>query len=171
MDEDTTNVEKSNRDYLQLSTPLEKIEEIILTTNDFDELNNFTKLFNLNIKKKELLRISVLSDLQDSISEQMRKRIEKNSDEFSNKDLLDYFKTIHGTISSSDPDVVVSDKPDIQINQNNVNINLNNNIDDTSRQRVMDAIRSIMANSSNANDDNVIEVEEVSPNQEGENSQ
>lgn len=168
MDENV-NVEKSNKDFLQLSTPLEKIEEIILSTNDFDELDNFTKLFNLNIKKKELLRISVLSDLQDSISEQMRKRIEKNADEFSNKDLLDYFKTIHGTISSSDPNIVVSDKPDIQINQNNVNINLNNDIDDMGRQRVLNAIRSIISNHSKGVEGDIIDVEELSSDQEGEN--
>lgn len=168
MDENV-NIEKSNKDFLQLSTPLEKIEEIILSTNDFDELDNFTKLFNLNIKKKELLRISVLSDLQDSISEQMRKRIEKNADEFSNKDLLDYFKTIHGTISSSDPNIVVSDKPDIQINQNNVNINLNNDIDDMGRQRVLNAIRSIIANHSEGIEGDIIDVEELSSDQEGEN--
>lgn len=168
MNEDV-DVAKSNKDFLQLSTPLEKIEEIILSTNDFEELDNFTKLFNLNIKKKELLRISVLSNLQDSISEQMRKRIEKNADEFSNKDLLDYFKTIHGTISSSDPNIMVSDKPDIQINQNNVNINLNNDIDDDSRQRVMNAIKSIIANHSKENNEDVIDVEELSSSQEGEN--
>ena len=53
-------------------------------------MNDLVSLFNLNLRKREIIRADVFSELQDSIATQMSKRLEKNQDTFSNKDLLDY---------------------------------------------------------------------------------
>ena len=59
--------------------------------NTKDDIEQILNIFNLNLKKKELLRLSKLSDLQDTITDQVQKRLDRYSDEFSNKDLIDYY--------------------------------------------------------------------------------
>lgn len=47
----------------------------------------------------------------------MQARVEEHADEFSNKDLLDYFKTIQDTLSKSDTLITPENMPAIQITQ------------------------------------------------------
>ena len=59
-----------------LDTPVDELEQKLVDETDIDELKNIINLFNLNIKKKDILRTSKLSDLQDKETEQIEKRIE-----------------------------------------------------------------------------------------------
>ena len=71
-----------------LDTPVDELEQKLVDETDIDELKNIINLFNLNIKKKDILRTSKLSDLQDKVTEQIGQRLEYNAAAFSNKDLI-----------------------------------------------------------------------------------
>lgn len=133
--------EKTN---LTLATPREELEKKLLDEADVEQVKNIIDLFNLNIKKKDAIRNSKLSELQDKISVQMQNRIEQNADAFSNKDLLDYFKTIQETLKNSS---VSSDdlKVPVQIAQQQINVNIQEpTLDRESKNKVLAAIRSIL---------------------------
>ena len=125
---------------LSLVSSKEELEERLLTEEDPDNLQNIVDLFNLNIRKKDIIRASKLNELQDKTVEQMANRLENKADEFSNKDLLDYFKIIQDTITKSGTSPEV---PQIQINQQQIKIE-DNTLSRESRARVADAIQAIL---------------------------
>lgn len=122
------------------------IDQKILDENDPEELKELIDMFNLNMKKKDIIRSAKLSEVQDKIVDQMSKRIENRPDEFSNADLLNYHKVVQDTISKSDNSLDSVNVPSIQVNQQ---INLNNaetdSFDKESRQRILDAVNSVLA--------------------------
>lgn len=130
---------------ISLSTPQTELEQRLIEETDVDQLKNIVNLFNLNVQKKNILRSSKLSDLQDKVYTQMAERLDKKADEFSNQDLLSYFKTIQDTISRSDTSLDKIDVPAIQIQQNQLNLNLNSEeFNRESRARILDAIQGII---------------------------
>lgn len=125
----------------------EELEELLLSETDPSAVNNIINIFNLNIKKKDVVRANALSDLQDKISGQMQQRISNKADEFSNKDLLDYFKTVQEFIDKSGEISDSAKVPTIQINQqNNLGVNLPNPLPKDSRDKVIDVVQSILKN-------------------------
>lgn len=118
------------------------LEDAILHETDSDKLDEAIALFNLYIRKKDIIRAGKLNDLQDKITEHIGQRIESNVDQFSNKDLLDYFKTIQDTIDKSNMSVEDIETPAIQLNQ--VNINMGDELTIESRRRVLDAVNQIL---------------------------
>lgn len=113
--------------------------------NKKDDIEQILNIFNLNLKKKELLRVSKLSDLQDAITDQVEKRLNTHADEFSNKDLIDYFKAFQETISKTNKSV--DEIPVVQITQNQLNINVQPEFNQDERQRILNTVRQIIANS------------------------
>lgn len=146
-----------------LETPISELEDKLLNEYNSDEVKNIIDIFNLNLKKKNVIRTAKLSELQDKISDQMEQRIEKNADAFSNKDLLDYFRTIQETVNKSDTSSEV--KIPVQINQQQINLNMQNELNRESKEKVIAAIRSILEKSDktdtplNFENDEVIDVE------------
>ena len=135
------------KEVVSLATPQDKLEEKLINETDVEELKSIINLFNLNVQKKNILRSSKLSDLQDKVYEQMSERLDKKADEFSNQDLLSYFKTIQETISKSDNSLDKIDIPAIQIQQNQLNVNVNaEELNRESRAKILDAIQSIINN-------------------------
>lgn len=131
---------------LTFNTPIEQLQSEILTCNDATQLQQVVDLFNLNIKRKDVLRTGKLSELQDKVAEQMEARIVDHADEFSNKDLLDYFKLIQDTIDKSGNIITQENIPAIQINQQNVNIQVGDTtLSSQSREKVMDRVRDVLA--------------------------
>ena len=130
-----------------LDTPVDELEQKLVDETDIDELKNIINLFNLNIKKKDILRTSKLSDLQDRVTEQIGQRLEYNAGAFSNKDLIEYFKVIQDTINKADNSLSTVDTPAIQLNQNQLNVHITqkDELDKDSRDRVADAVKSILA--------------------------
>lgn len=112
---------------------------------DNQELEQIISIFNQNLKKKELLRVGKLSDLQDAITDQVEKRLKLHADEFSNKDLIDYFKAFQDTIQKTDSSI--DSIPQIAITQNQLNINVQSEFNQDERQRIMNAVRQIIAQS------------------------
>ncbi len=139
-------------EVIDLSTSIEELENKLLTENDIDKLNNIINVFNLNIKRKDMVRTSKLNDLQDKITAQIATRLEKNAGEFSNKDLLDYFKVLQDTISKSDNSLKSIDTPAIQINQQQINIGTDK-LNRESREKVKNVVSQILMNSGYSIDD------------------
>lgn len=133
----------NKKDELSLTTPVTDLEQRLLEEDNVDNMKNIVELFNLNIQKKNIIRINKLNTLQDKVYNQIEQRIEKHPDNFSNKDLLDYFKTIQDTISKSDVSTENIKQPTIQINQQN-NINIQDRLSSESKRKVRDAVKSII---------------------------
>lgn len=131
---------------LTFNTPVDQLQSEILTCTDSKQLQQVVDLFNLNIRRKDVLRTGKLSELQDRVAEQMEARIVDHADEFSNKDLLDYFKLIQETIDKSGNIITQENMPAIQINQQNVNIQVGDTkLSSQSREKVMDRVRDVLA--------------------------
>lgn len=121
------------------------IEEKILQEKNLDELQELVDLFNLNLKKKDIVRSAKLSEIQDKIVEQMSKRIEQRPDEFSNNDLLNYHKTVQDTLIKTDSTLDDIKVPTIQINQQfNVNNADSDQFDSDSRKRILATVNEIL---------------------------
>ena len=123
----------------------QSLSEKILQENNPDELKDLIELFNLNLKKKDIIRSEMLSDVQDRIVDQMSKRIETRPDEFSNADLLNYHKVVQDTLQKSDNNIDDINVPQIQINQQfNVNNADTDSFDKESRQRILSIVQAIL---------------------------
>lgn len=138
------------------------ITEKFLTETDPKELQTIVDMFNLDIKKKNMLRTTRISEIQDSIVSQIFQRVSSRPDEFSNTDLINYFKVMQETLQKNPSD---TELPTIHINQNNqVNINMDNQgLDRMSRERVANAIRNILSQAKESavpdTDSGIIDVE------------
>ena len=157
-------IEVQENKELSLDTPQEELEKQLLSENDLDRLNQVINLFNLNIKRKDMVRTSKLNDLQDKITDQMSDRLSNRAGEFSNKDLLEYYKVIQDTISKADNSLDEIDTPAIQINQQQININTETELSRESKERVKDVINQILAGKNNAFTEfnsNINDIEEV----------
>lgn len=137
---------ENENNVVTLNTPADELEQRLISETNIDELKNVINLFNLNIKKKDIIRTNKLSNLQDLVTDQMGERLEKNAGAFSNKDLIDYFKIIQDSISKADTSLDTVDTPAIQFNQQvNLNVQSKNELDKDSRDRVAMAVQSILA--------------------------
>ena len=56
----------------------EELRQKLLQSKNPEEIDDLVNLFNLNIKKKEIIRADIYSDLQDKVTDQIGKRIENN---------------------------------------------------------------------------------------------
>lgn len=147
---------EDKKDELSLTTSLSDLEQKLIAEQDTQELQQIVDLFNLNIRKKDILRARKLSNLQDKISDQMQARVEEHADEFSNKDLLDYFKTIQDTLSKSDTLITPENMPAIQINQQNLNITVGEtSLNKESKDKVMDKVKELLAKYSQPSQDTI----------------
>lgn len=148
------NNEGTNLTPITLETPMDELNDRILNETDIEQLDKIKNIFDLNIKKKEILRLSRLSDLQDLTVEEMSNRLQKRSGEFSNQDLIGYFKTIQDTINRSDTSLDNVDTASIKVIQNQLNINVNdeNQLSRESKAKVVEAIRSILNKTENVID-------------------
>lgn len=156
--------EKDNKNQeLSIATPVSDLTSRIISETNIDEFNKIKSLFDLSMKKKEMLRVSRLNDLQDLAVNEMEQRLSKRPGEFSNKDLVTYFKAIQDTIDSSNTALDDVDMSTIKVVQSQVNININDeqDLDRESRNRVIEAIRAIMLKSDEAKEPPIIESEIV----------
>lgn len=145
-----------------LETPVDELEQRLIQETDIDELKNVINLFNLNIKKKDIIRTSKLSDLQDLVTNQIGERLEKNAGAFSNKDLIDYFKVLQDSINKADNSLDTVDTPAIQLNQQiNLNVSKEEELDRESRARIADAVNSILLKMQNQTepDEEIVDAE------------
>ena len=122
-------------------------EEVsLINETDPTKLRQLIDIFNLNIRKKDIIRATKLSALQDRVVNEMSERIINHSDNFSNKDLLDYFKTIQDTQNKTDTSIdnVNIRIPTIQINHNEVNMNSDSVLSRESKNKVSQTVQKIL---------------------------
>ena len=136
-------------DLLPLEQETDKVLHEIVKAESVDELKGYTAKFNLNMAKKNAVRIAKLQNLLDSVNDQAIERFTKYPSEFSNKEILDYMKAVQEQINSSQQALEeAGDKPMIQINnqKNEVNINVENPALQTreSRERVVHAVDALL---------------------------
>jgi hypothetical protein len=88
-----------------------------------------------------------MNDLLDKVTDQVIERFEKRPDNFSNDDLIKYMQVTENAIDRANKHLnLVEETPQIQLMQNNqVNINIGSELDRDSRERVMNAVRAILA--------------------------
>lgn len=150
---DTKILEDSNVDI---------VNEVIRET-DIDKVKDLTNLFNLNIAKKNMVRVMQLNDMLDKVNEQALARLNKRPDEISNKELLDFMTAIQGSIEKSTKILdTVDTTPIIQLTQQNneVNINVTDTLDREAKTKVLDAIKALLNTAKNNNNSNIINIEE-----------
>ena len=140
----------------------EKLAQKILNANTLDETKDLTALFNLNIQKRNVLRVLKMSNLLDKVTEQIIERFEKAPNNFTNEDLLKYMQVTENAIDRANKNLnQIEETPAIQLMQNNqVNINIDNSsIDRESRIRITETVQKILNNLQQApQENNVIEV-------------
>lgn len=116
------------------------IAQEILEEDNIDKVKDLTHLFNLQINKKNVIRILRLNNLIDNIEDQMLERFEKRPDEFSDTDLLNYLTTLQNALDKTSKNLnLVDETPPIQLNQVNV-VNVNESkLSRESEKKVMQA--------------------------------
>lgn len=142
-------------DLLPLQKETTEVLSDIVQAKSVDELKGYVSMFNLNMAKKNAVRIAKLQNLLDSVSDNAADRFEKHPDEFSNKEILDYMKTVQDQIISSQQSLEKLDEtPMIQINnqKNEVNINVGVELSRESKERVLNAVNSLIKNMSKDKD-------------------
>lgn len=137
---------KNKKDAPKTNVVKKDIASELMDATDSADINRLVDAFNLNIKKKELIRASKYNDLLDSITAQVEKRITERPDGFSNKDLLSYLDTIQSILDSS-VSTTVDTISSIQVTNNQFNISVedNNTFDRNSIERIKNAVQSILA--------------------------
>lgn len=120
----------------------EDLEKAVLQEQDPVKLQSYVDLFNQNLKKRDIIRAGKLSTLQDKVSTEMIDRVENHADAFSNRDLLDYFKTIQETLSKTP---LQSEIKPIQLTQNQLNITVNDQeLSSDSARRIKGVVDAIL---------------------------
>lgn len=148
-----------------LNTDNVNIAKKILETDTIEDTKNLVALFNLNNQKRNVIRISKMTNLLDTITDQIINRFEKYPNNFSNEDLLKYMQATEASLEKANKNLnQVEDAPSIQLLQNNeLNISINNSKEDVlnneSRLKVLETVKSFL---SNLDTTNAIEIEEFS---------
>lgn len=129
----------------QLDTKSESIVSDIIDTDNTDDLKALTNMFNINMAKKNMLRLLKLNGLLDSLSDVAVERLQNNPDEITNKELMEYLNVVQNLIDKSTKTVdTVNTAPVIQINtQNNVLVTSDGeslNLSKESRDKVLDVV-------------------------------
>lgn len=139
----------------ELNKDISNLAQQLIDEKDIDASKNIVQLFNFNLSKRNALRILKLNGLYDNITDQMIERFQKRSGEFSNSDLLSYLQTVENSIEKSQKSLSqVDEQPTImQTNNTQVNFNVLDGFNDDSRDRIANAIKSIL--NSAATTDNV----------------
>ena len=139
-----------------------KLAQKILNANTLDETKDLTALFNLNIQKRNVLRVLKMNNLLDKVTEQIIERFEKAPNNFTNEDLLKYMQITENAIDRANKNLnQIEETPAIQLMQNNqVNINIDNSgINRESRIRITETVQKILNNlQQTPQENNVIEV-------------
>ena len=132
----------NNNLYLESS---ELVNQIINET-DTSKIEELTKLFTLNQRKKDIARIDKLSKLLNLVDDEVSNRLVDTPESFNNDQLIKYMGTTQQTLTALESNL--TDKPIIQINNQLNEININDSgLNRESRQKVFDTVMAILNNS------------------------
>ena len=128
---------------------IDDLSEQLINESNPTQLQNIIDLFNVSFQKKNILRIQKLNELQDKIQTQIEKRLDNKIDEFSNKDLIDYFKVMQDSIIKNSDNAEMQNAKVIQIIQNQTNVQ--NNLQESeplsreSKEKISEAVQSMLS--------------------------
>lgn len=148
-----------------LSLEAQKLIGELTVEKDKQKMQAIEQQFNEIQRKKQLARISKLSDVQDMLTDQFYQRIAQRPDEISNKEMLDGMKVVQDLMEKNQRhnDSIEEIPQLIQINQTEVNVG--NNLNRDSRERVKNAVLglldSINKTQQPANEQEIIEADFV----------
>lgn len=127
-----------------LNLEAQKLISELTFEKDKQKMQAIEQQFNEIQRKKQLARISKLSDVQDMLTDQFYQRISQRPDEISNKEMLDGMKVVQDLMEKNQKHAdTVEDIPQlIQINQTEVNVG--NNLNRDSRERVKNAVLGLL---------------------------
>ena len=133
----------ADRQLLESSS--EEVVSKLIESQDADEIQRLTQLFNVNQLKKDALRVLKLNDILDKLDDQVAERVEKYPDQFSNADLLNYVNAVQQNISKSAQSVgTLNQTPLIQFNQqNNISVE-GTELNRESREKIVDIVRQFL---------------------------
>lgn len=115
----------------------------IVDETDPTKLEDLTKLFTLNQKKKDISRANRLSNLLSVIDDEVIMRFTSTPEAFDNDQLLNYMKSTQQAITNVSQSI--NQVPQIQINTQNNEIHINNSgLNQESRAKVLDAVSKIL---------------------------
>lgn len=155
----------------QLEDSTNKIVKEVVSDDGSKDIKDLVNMFNLNIVKKNILRVNQLNGLLDNINSEAIKRFINRSDEISNKELLDFMNSVQSQIEKSQKYVdSVNSTPAIQINQqNNINITNETSISEEEQHKILEIIKQFTSSGlTNDIETNIID-SEVSENDINEN--
>jgi hypothetical protein len=134
-------------DTTPIDTQTTELAQRILDETDVEKVKDLTSLFNLNSQKRNVMRILKMTNLLDTVTEQVITRFERTPDNFSNEDLLKFMQVTEKSIESAHKSLgQVEQAPSVQYQQNNqVNINIVDGLDRESRQKVTNTVQSILS--------------------------
>ena len=128
-----------------LISPAEMAQQL-LQTRDAEQFSMIVSQLNAELKKKEYARLATFSDIQDELAQQLLKRITKNSDSMSNKDLVTYLTAIQNILDRSAQ--AAANTPAIAIQHNVVNVGVGDDVQKMSkesRDKIKDAVDYILS--------------------------
>ena len=146
------------------------IAQKIMQAKDKDELQKYTELFNLSMAKKNAVRIVKLNSLQDKVIDEAEDRIEKRSDEISNKELLDYMKALSDSIDKAQNNLKnIDSSPMITLTQQTNTVNVTVNSEESlvrsreSKEKIINAVRGLLklAQEANLPSQDIVETEVI----------
>ena len=129
---------------------LDKRDELIdqlMTEDDLEKSKEMINLFNINIAKKNTLRVAKVDELLDKVNDEALKRVTERPDEINDKDLLSYMTAAQNQIDKSMNTInSINEVPAINLTQDNsVNININQpELTKESRDRILNAVKQFM---------------------------
>lgn len=132
---------------IQLDNQSKDIVSDLVSTQDPQQIQDLTALFNITNTKKNALRIMRLGELWDASSSELLKRVVENPDLHTNDDLVKYLSIAESGMERASKTLGNVDvAPIIQINQQNntVNINDNNELSRDDRLRVIEVVNNIL---------------------------
>jgi hypothetical protein len=127
-----------------LSAEAQRLVGELVFERDRQKMQAIEQQFNDIQRKKQLARVSKLSDVQDKLTDQFYQRITQRPDEISNKEMLDGMKVVLDLMEKNLKQAeTIEEIPQlIQINQTEVNVG--NNLNRDSRERVKSAVLDIL---------------------------
>lgn len=160
----STDVPSDNLTNLTLTAKDKQNEALakLLEEDDLSKVKDLTHLFNMYQAKRNALRINTLNDVQDALVKQMLDRLEKYPDNFNNKDIADWMKTVQMVMDTNNEKVEqLDDIPTIKYQQNNqVNVNVIDRLSRESREKITNVLEALM-NSVNNDEENMVLADEI----------
>lgn len=141
MDEKNEVVEVSPN--VKLTLEGNDITNQIISEKDPNKLEDLTQLFLLNKKKKDLARINKLSNLINTIDDEVINRFNEEPENFNNDQLVKYLTATQQIIDTTTNNI--EKVPMIQINNQKNEIHIDDSgLNKESRAKVLEVITSIL---------------------------